>query len=604
MRTPALTFQQHRRRALVLVAFLVAAFGASTIAGIVLLARDHRSLAAIAQWATLSLVLASFAVWSAILYGRLLLGELSARRQRQDALDKLGPAEALFRDLAERAIVGVYVVQDRLFQYVNPELARMFGYEPDELIGTVESSALVHPDDRGLLRENVRKWIGGQVPALQLEFRGVKKSGETISVELFGSRTVYRSELAIIGTILDVTERKRLAEERIRMQKLESLGVLAGGIAHDFNNLLAVVMSDVSIAKEHAAPGTVLREVLDEAEAATVRTRDLTGQLLTFSRGGEPIRKNLALGPLLRAAASFAIRGSRVTCAYDVPGDLWPIEADEGQLTQVVQNMVLNAVQAMPEGGIVRIRAANLSSDAASAAGLDIGRCVRVAVSDTGPGVPPDIAHRVFDPYFTTKSSGSGLGLASAHSIITRHRGRIGVEPRAAAGATFYFALPANGGADAALAPRARAPVPQRGTIAVLDDDELVRRSAARALRHLGFEVVVACDGQELLELCAHRRRSGRRIDVALLDLTIPNGMGGMEAAALLREREPYVKVIVSSGYSSDPVMAEHEKYGFSGVVAKPYRIEELRAALGALVGCGREEGASLIPFPVARRLA
>jgi two-component system, cell cycle sensor histidine kinase and response regulator CckA len=508
-------------------------------------------------------------------------GQVAEHRRAAGALAE---SEALFRDLAERAIVGVYLIQDGILEYVNPRMAEVFGYAPEEIIGKMRNSELTHPDDRDLVAANVRKRLQAEVASLQYEFRGVRKNGEVISVEVYGTRTMHRGRPAIVGTLIDTTRRKKAEEEQARVEKLESLGILAGGIAHDFNNLLTAILGDISLARESSTEDAYLRELLSEAEGAALRAKDLTRQLLTFSRGGEPVKKGLDVGPVLRAAASLALRGSKVCCDYALPSDLWPVHADEGQLGQVIQNLVLNAVQAMPDGGLVSISAENVREGDGDS-GQEIRRFVRIAVTDTGPGIAPEIARRIFDPYFTTKQGGTGLGLATAHSIVKRHGGSIRLDTTIARGASFLVVLPsAPDGPEGHPGASARA-ARGRGLVAVMDDDELVRKAVARMLRGLGYDVAHARDGAELLALCAAARAEGRAVDAAILDLTIPGGMGGKETIAILREREPSVKAIVSSGYSNDPVMADYRAHGFCGVVAKPYQIEELAGTLASVLG-------------------
>ena len=505
--------------------------------------------------------------------------------EHRGTIGALRESESLFRDLSERAIVGVYLIQDGLFHYVNPKMADMFGYAPAEMIGKIGNIDVTHPDDRASVAENIRKRLAAEVDSIQYEFRGITRAGENIEIEVFGTRTSYHGRPAIVGTLLDVTKRKKAEQEQLRAEKLESLGVLAGGIAHDFNNLLAAILGNVSVARENSHGDPVLRDVLGEAEGAALRARDLARQLLTFSRGGEPVKRCVGVGPLLRSSTSFAVRGSRVVCQYEIPQDLWPLDVDEAQIGQVVHNLALNAVQAMPEGGLLRVTAENVPEGVPLPAGLEPGRYVRIAVADSGPGIGPELARRIFDPYFTTKASGTGLGLATAHSIVRRHRGHIGLESQPSRGATFRVYLPAAPSGEVSASPRDGALVRGQGNVIVMDDEEAVQKATARMLTRLGFHVLCARDGAELLSLCASARARGQPIDAAIMDLTIPGGMGGKEAVRILREREPGVKAIVSSGYSSDPVMAEYASYGFSAVVEKPYRLEELNEVLQRVLG-------------------
>jgi PAS domain S-box-containing protein len=516
--------------------------------------------------------------------------------EHRGTIDALRESESLFRDLAERAVVGVYLIQDGVFQYVNPKMAEIFGYAPAEMMGKVRNLDVTHPDDRTAVIENVRKRLSSEVVSIQYEFRGLTRTGEVIEIEVFGTRTSYHGCPAIVGTLLDITRRKKAEQEQLRAEKLESLGILAGGLAHDFNNLLAAILGNLSVARESDRGEAQLRDVLADAEGAALRARDLARQLLTFSRGGEPVKTCVDIGPLLRSSTSFAVRGSPVLCEHDIPRDLWPLDVDEGQIGQVVHNLALNAVQAMPEGGRLRVTAENVPRGAALPAGLAPGPYVRIDAADTGPGIGPDVARRIFDPYFTTKPSGTGLGLATAHSIVRRHGGYIGLDSQPGRGATFHVYLPA------ALSARASPPAPPgalvrgQGNIIVMDDDEAVQRVTARMLTRLGFSVLCARDGSEVLALCASAREQGQPIDAAIMDLTIPGGMGGKETVKLLREREPDVKAIVSSGYSSDPVMAEYASHGFAGVVAKPYRIEELNEVLRRVLGARGENPGGATP--------
>jgi signal transduction histidine kinase/ActR/RegA family two-component response regulator len=425
--------------------------------------------------------------------------------------------------------------------------------------------------------ENLRRRDAGEVSSLQYEFRGLRRDGDAVDIEVFGSRTTYDGRPAVVGTLVDVTGRKRTEQEQARTEKLRSLGVLAGGIAHDFNNLLAAILGNLSVARERDGGDELLREVLAEAEQATRRAGELTRQLLTFSRGGEPVKRRISVEPVLRSASSFAVRGSAVRCECEIAPGLPAVEADEGQLSQVVHNLVLNAVQAMPGGGVVRVRAeeAPPDTDAGGAA-----RWVRIQVEDDGPGVAPEVAHQIFDPYFTTKSNGTGLGLATVHSIVARHGGHVRLDSQPGRGAIFRVHLPAVDGAPQPRPAVAAALGGGSGRVAVMDDDELVRRAAMRMLSRLGYSPVAARDGAELLRLVDEAREEGRPIDAVIMDLTIPGGMGGKEAMLHLRQRAPGVKAIVSSGYSSDPVMAEFAAHGFAGVVAKPYQLEDLAAAL------------------------
>ncbi len=393
---------------------------------------------------------------------------------------------------------------------------------------------------------------------------------------------------AIIGAVVvfrDVTERQRLLEEQMKSSKLESVGLLAGGIAHDFNNILTAIMGNLSLAQMEAGTTGELPAVLREAELACGRARDLTQQLLTFSKGGAPVRQTALLGDVIAESGRFATHGSNVRCNCDLPADLWPVEADKGQLSQVIHNIVLNAIEAMPEGGEVDLRARNLVLEPGNPAGLPSGRFVQIVIADHGTGIRPEHLAKIFDPYFSTKKRGSGLGLATAYSIVKRHDGQLRVDSTLGSGSRFEILLPASD-KPAVVAPAGRsAPVGGSGLILVMDDERPVLNTLQRILERLGYTVVTALDGAEAVRLYQSLRRQGQTVRAVILDLTVPAGMGGLATLQRLRELDPGVRAIVSSGYSNDPVLSEHRQYGFHAVVPKPYGVEPLDRALREVLG-------------------
>ncbi|MFH1567197.1 MAG: ATP-binding protein, partial [Gemmatimonadota bacterium] len=383
----------------------------------------------------------------------------------------------------------------------------------------------------------------------------------------------------IIGVVLvfrDITAQRRHEEEMGRAEKLDSLGVLAGGIAHDFNNLLTAIIGNVSLARLDVPEEEPLHETLSLVEEASQQAAALTQQLLTFSKGGAPVKRLAPLDELVRDSATFALRGSKARCDFGIEADLWPAEVDPGQMSQVVHSLVTNASQAMPEGGVIRVRAGNCRLAAGEVPPLEAGPHLRLEVEDEGTGIPPGHLQRIFEPYFSTKQRGSGLGLATVHSIIAHHDGHVSVRSSLGVGTTFTVWIPAAEEAGPAAA-RSGEPVPHgTGRILVMDDDPAVRRLAGDMLRRLGYEVVTAADGAEALTRYREAAHGGGPFQAVLLDLTIPGGMGGRETMARLREMDPGVRAIVSSGYSNDPTMANARSFGFSGVVAKPYNVADL----------------------------
>ena len=384
-----------------------------------------------------------------------------------------------------------------------------------------------------------------------------------------------RCEIAI-----DITESRRLAEEILLRQKLESVGRLAGGIAHDFNNILTGIMGnvaplEVADTSDHPeAPSRLIRELKN----ACGRARDLNNQLLTFSAGGAPVKEAASLELLVRETADFSLRGSNVKAQYRLPSGLWDVDIDRPQISQVVQNLVMNADQAMPEGGAVEISAENVRIEHESHPALDDGRYVRLCIRDHGIGIPQEHLDKIFDPYFTTKPRGHGLGLATSYSIVDRHGGHI--TAASGDGATFVILLPAS--IAPAKAPAAATAAPTRGTgrVLVMDDEEIIRFVARGSLEILEYTFAGAADGDEAIRLYSEALAAGDPFRAVIMDLTVPGGMGGLQALERIRELDPGVRAIASSGYSFDQVMGDYERAGFRGVLQKPYDVNDLSRAL------------------------
>jgi two-component system, cell cycle sensor histidine kinase and response regulator CckA len=379
----------------------------------------------------------------------------------------------------------------------------------------------------------------------------------------------------------DVTDRVRVEEMIVRASKLESIGLLAGGIAHDFNNILTAILGNASLAKLVVnKDSNKVIELLSESEKACLRAKDLTQQLLTFAKGGEPVKRVTAIKELLTSTVDFSLRGSNVRSEIDIPESLWPVEIDAGQIRQVIQNLVINACQAMPGGGMVKITAANVELNFGETPFLNEGKYLVIRVEDHGCGIRPEHLEKLFDPYFTTKQKGAGLGLTTCYSIVKRHGGHIAVESEPGAGSTFSVYLPAATGTSEEVIKENKDTRISSAHILVMDDDPGVRGVVARMLDQIGHEVEVASDGAEAITLYKEALRSGRAFDVVILDLTIPGGIGGKEVIKALLEIDPEVKAIVSSGYSNDPVVANYKQYGFCGMISKPYMMDELNEVL------------------------
>src|SRR5262245_6955259 len=375
--------------------------------------------------------------------------------------------------------------------------------------------------------------------------------------------------------------RQRMEEELLKARKIKSVGILAAGIAHDFNNLLTGILGYVSLAKVVAQTDAKVVVYLTEAEQACQQATALTQQLLTFAKGGAPVRHTISLVELLKECVGFVLRGANVRGDLQIATDLWPVDVDAGQINQVIHNVVLNAMQAMPGGGTVQVQAENVLLAAGVPFPLSEGRYVKITVQDSGCGIPKEVLSNIFDPYFTTKAEGSGLGLATAYAIVIKHEGYITIASEVGVGTTVVIYLPTSQKVPvSAQAHYAPGPLSGSGRILVVDDEEVVRNVLRQLLKSLGYTVECVQDGTEAVAAYRRAQAAGQPFSVVILDYTIPGGMGGLEALAHLRAIDPQVTALISSGYANSPVMADWAYYGFSGVVAKPYTVAQLQEAL------------------------
>lgn len=468
--------------------------------------------------------------------------------------------------------------------YLGSDVAHISGYEASRWERPLKQwLELVDDRDRDRVGTTIVAALASRTP-YRVEFRVLGEDGETRWIRDEATPVLEDGRDLYAGVLLDVTAQRLFQEQVANTRRLESIGFLAAGVAHDFNNLLMTSIGQLSLAKADQDDGLDVGDRLAEIEKALVRAAGLTRQLQSLSKGGDPIRRSCDLRETIHRTVRFATEGTQVRSHFDFQEGLWPCSADEGQMAQVVENLILNAVQAMPDGGDLVIAARNEEFDAVGSIPLGVGRYVRFTVADSGEGMEPSVIDQIFDPYFSTKEKGFGLGLASSHAIVRRHGGHLHARSEPGQGTTMTFYLMA--GEESELPDMLQGPS-QRATTSnralVLDDDPAVQAVVVKMLRRLGLEATTASTGEEAIECVRADRDSDRVIDFALLDLTIREGLGGRQAAREIRSIAPDLPLIATSGYSEDPVMSSFREYGFDDSIPKPYTMDQLRQLIARL---------------------
>ena len=521
------------------------------------------------------------------------------------ALRDLKRSEERFRSLSECSPLGIFRTDGRgLFRYTNRRWQEISGLGVMESLGEGWAGA-IHPEDRDIFLAEWKRCVA-EGRKLQLDLRVLTPPGAVkwahMQAAPMGSDGGGIS--GYVGTVEDVTDRKRMEDDLLKARKLEAIGIFAGGIAHDFNNLLGAVVGYVNLAQIDMDQASSGFKSLESALEAARQASELTRRFITFSAGGNPAKEAAAVGSLVADAVALSLSGSNVRAEYDLSDDLWEVEIDPAQMRQAISCIAINAREAMPGGGAVKVTAENVEVTPLTV-GHDFpvneGRYVKLTILDQGIGIPPENLPKIFDPYYSTKERGSqrgmGLGLAIAFSIITRHRGHIHVESQPGVGTAFHIHLPALEDTIEKRTGEIEPPEVRRDArpagkvrLLLLEDEEIVAKMTIHMLRHLGYEDVEhAREGMEAVERFSRARESGAPFDLAILDLTVKGGMGGRDVIKRLAAISPAVRAIVSSGYSGDPVMSRCTDYGFLGSLPKPYGIRELKEALEKALGGGKE---------------
>lgn len=516
-----------------------------------------------------------------------LLEDIGERKRAEKAF---AASERRFRMLFEHAGVGMVITDpDGIVTRVNRAFADFAGRGEADLAGR-PFETFVHPDDA----ERARRWLSlGGVRSSDVSstrsWRFRHPAGDTRWGMV--TRTWLRSDDGGLSTtvlmVQDVTLLERMEEEVQRTKRLESLGVLAGGIAHDFNNSLAVVFGSLDLAQMADQDEEARSALLAQAAQGAERARTLTAKLMTFAKGGHPIRRLTSIEQLLRESVGSCPKNGEITVTYEIEPGLPPVEVDRTQMGQVFASLVRNATQAMTDRGRVVIRASVVSLDEESPVPLPTGRYVRVDVIDDGVGIPTENLKSIFDPFFSKGDKGAGLGLSIAHSVVTRHGGHISVESAVGVGSTVsVYLAEATSAAETVADEAARlAATVRRGRVLVMDDESGVQRVARAMLSACGLEADVVRDGAAAISAFAEAAEAGRPYAAVILDLTVPGGLGGAEIIDRLHQIDPAVRAIVSSGYSTSPVLTDYRGHGFAGVLPKPYSLTSLRATLREVLG-------------------
>ena len=509
----------------------------------------------------------------------ILTEEVTGRVQSKAVEEELNKATKKYKTLVRNLPVAAYTTDGEGYLVsANPAMQKMFRAENEQSL--YETPVYKRYKDSSA-RDLFLKELRSNLSLSNYEIELVREDGTIFWASVSANATLVKGSdsFCIDGIIRDITDSKALEKELIKTQKLESIGVLAGGIAHNYNNIMAAILGNITLAKLYIPKLSRAHEKLEEAEKASLRASGLTKQLLTFSKGGLPVKELFEIKEVLLESASFASTGSKVKVNFVFQEDLWHTRIDEGQISQVIHNLVINSIQAIEKTGSIEIQCENAFIDSCYSSAVAEGHYLKIIISDTGSGIPPEIINKIFDPYFTTKSGGHGLGLATAYSIISNHDGLITVTSEEGKGTTFTILLPAtleilektvnikNG---------VTKPHQKIKRILVMDDEESVLKVAKEILEHFGYAVDTATNGEEAVSMYLSSTQQRSKYDLLIMDITVQGGMGGAEALQVILKHDPSAKAVVASGYASNTVMSNFEEFGFIGALAKPFDLEML----------------------------
>ncbi|MDP3481228.1 MAG: PocR ligand-binding domain-containing protein [Desulfoprunum sp.] len=515
--------------------------------------------------------------------------DITERKRMEEALRE---SEKTLRGFMENMPAGcIWTDIDGNIEYMNKYFVELLGYTLNETPTIEVLFERIFPDPEQRARIHAvytgafAKAAKAMAPFQSLKTRMICKDGSSRHVIV----NAHPVRTHVIAVLTDITEREHIQNELLKAQKLEALGVLAGGIAHDFNNILTGVVGHILLAQKSLDTTSEMHKSLEIARTASLRATELTQRLVSFTKGDVLIKKHVSVRGLVNESVSLVVQEGCVQGNVYVPDTLHDIEADEGQISRLFNNIVINAVESMPSGGTLTVQADNANPDECEAMGLLAGRYIRISFTDEGCGITEEDQKKIFDPYFTVKAFGTGLGLASCHSIVAKHGGRIFVSSVVGTGTTFTIYLPSLGNSLQEDSRDTQAEPVQRlgGTVLVMDDNNSIRRVVEKILRRIGYRATVCVDGQAAVALYKEAKEAGTPFDAVIVDLTVPNGMGGEEAARHMLEYDPEARLIVSSGYTINPIIDRYAEYGFSDFLAKPYSIGQLTQVLDNL--CQRE---------------